>query len=270
MFENTGDFVSTNEVVDSELKAIHNAAMSICNREEAVLTANPTSVHSVTATKLLARQTKLITDSALLLMEDARQPLNVLFALLRTCLEGQARAIHITSATGTEREKLAGEFVQLMQIHHEYYSKCAIQLEKDATFTECQACDRPDFEVMKSYLRRTDTSNLKGIRKRYEKINLKWNYFAVTEQDQFQSPASLNPFVPPPLQLELHLAYLRSCSFMYSDPAALKRLITPVILAHKLVIAEVISISCFFAALGKEDDQDLINIKTRAFNFEVK
>ena len=56
---------------------------------------------------------------------------------------------------------------------------------------------------------------------------------------------------------------------MHSDPAALKRLVNPVILAHKLVLAEVISITCFFAALGKEDDQDLINIKMRAFRFDV-
>ena len=257
------------EVVDAELKAIHDAAMSIYRREEAVQTANPASVHSITATKFLAKQAQLMADSALLLMADARQPLNVPFALFQTCVEAQARAIHIITATGAKREAFAGEFVKLIQIRHEYYTKCATQLEKDRTFAESQPCDRQDFDVMKSYLRRTDTSNLAKIRKLYDKISFKWNYDAVTKQDQLPGPASLNHLVAPPLQLELHLAYLRSFSFMHSDPAALKRLVNPVILAHKLVLAEVISITCFFAALGKEDDQDLINIKMRAFRFDV-
>ena len=269
MFEHKADFISTNEVVGAELKAIHNGAMSLYNREEAILTATPPVVDSVNATKFLAGRAKLLADSALLLMEAPQQPLNVPFALLRTCLEAQARAVHIATATGAEREKLAGEFLQLIRIHHEYYTKCAIQMEKDMTFTECQPCDRQDFEVMQSYLRRTDTSDLKKIKKRYDQLNLKWDHGAVAEQIQLQSKAPLNLAAPPPLQRELHLAYLRSCSFMYSDPAILKQLITPAIVAHKLVLAEVISIFCFFTALGKEGDQDLLNIKTSAFNFDV-
>ena len=96
-----------NDAVDQELKSIHHAALLIYNRETLHIRSNPTSVHSINATNFLAGQATIFADAALLLMEDARQPLNVPAALLRTCLEAQARANHIIAAKGKAREDRA-------------------------------------------------------------------------------------------------------------------------------------------------------------------
>ena len=85
-----------NSPVDSRLKEIHIAVLNLYNRETIHLQSKPTSVVSINAANFLAGQATAFADAALFLMEDASQPLNAAAALLRTCLEAQARANHIT------------------------------------------------------------------------------------------------------------------------------------------------------------------------------
>ena len=245
-----------NEAVDPELKAIHHAVMNIYNRETAILLAKPNSLNSINATNFLAGQATIFADSALFLLEDYRQPLNVPCALLRTCLEAQARANHIIAASG-----------------HEFYEKRVNEVSKEMIPDESKLLprDRAYFAALKTHLWNTDTSNLKTLKKEYDEINRKWNYGAVTEREKFGDPASLRRSEAQPLQPGLHLAYLQCCAFVHSDPAALKHqhLLTPVGVAHTLVLAEVISVLCFFVALGKEKDLDLINVKKRIIAFDI-
>ena len=262
-----------NEAVDPELKAIHHAVMNIYNRETAILLAKPNSLNSINATNFLAGQATIFADSALFLLEDYRQPLNVPCALLRTCLEAQARANHIIAASGSKRESLANEFVKLTHISHEFYEKRVNEVSKEMIPDESKLLprDRAYFAALKTHLWNTDTSNLKTLKKEYDEINRKWNYGAVTEREKFGDPASLRRSEAQPLQPGLHLAYLQCCAFVHSDPAALKHqhLLTPVGVAHTLVLAEVISVLCFFVALGKEKDLDLINVKKRIIAFDI-
>ncbi len=273
MSKDTSDSAPTNEAVDPELKAIHFAAMSLYNRETAILQANRTSIDSINAINFLTGQATIFADSALFLMEDVRQPLNVPCALLRTCLEAQARANHIIAANGAKRENLAHELVELMHVSHEYYEKRVIQMGKNMIPNESKLLprDRPYFAPLKKYLWKTDTSNLKKLKKQYDDINRKWNYGTVIERAKFGDPASLNRSEAQPLQPGLYLVYLQCCAFVHSDPASLKhqQLLTPVSVVHTIVLAEVISIFCFFVALGKEMDQDIINVKKRIIAFDV-
>src|ERR1035441_10757164 len=102
-----------NDIVDPQLKALHHALLSIYNRETESVRAKPTSVVSVNATNFLAGQAIAFADAALFLMEDVRHTLDVPVALVRTCLDAQVRANHITAVIGTEREDCAGELVRL-------------------------------------------------------------------------------------------------------------------------------------------------------------
>jgi hypothetical protein len=89
-----------NSPVDTELREIHITAMNLYNRETAHLQSNPTSIVSINAVNFLASQATTFADTALFLMEDTRQPLNVPAALLRTCLEAQASHPRPAKTTG--------------------------------------------------------------------------------------------------------------------------------------------------------------------------
>jgi hypothetical protein len=262
-----------NQAVDPEIRAIHFEALNIYNRETIIIKSNPTSVASINATNFLAGQATIFADAALILMEDARQPLNVPAALLRTCLEAQARANHIIAVTGKERESRANELIQLMHVGHDYYEKSAIQLMKDSIPDESKLLprDRPYFPAMKSMLEIIDTSNLDALKKQYKKISANWTYGKVVERDKFGDPTALSRSEAQPLQPVLDLVYTQCCSFVHCDPASIKhgQLLTPVGVAHTLVLTEVIAILSFFVALGKERDQDLVNVKKRIIAFDV-
>jgi len=262
-----------NEIVDLELKAIHNEALNIYNRETLILKSKPTPIDSINTTNYLAGQAIKFADAALILMEDVSQPLDVPAALLRTSLESQARANHVVAATGKERESRANELIQLMHKGHDYYEKLCVQASKDMITDESKLLprDRPYFAAIKSFLWKIDTSDLKNIKNQYEEINRKWGYGKVIEKDKFGDPSSLNRSEAQPLQRGLHLAYLQSCAFVHSDPASLKhgQRITKVGLTHAIVLAEVIAILCFLTTLGKETDQDFLNIKKRIRAFDV-
>jgi len=264
---------SMNDVVDPELRAIHRAALSIYNRETAAIEAHPTPTASINATNFFAGQAAMFADAALLLMEDDRQPLNVPAALLRTCLEAQARSNHIIAVTGKERENRASELVQLMHLGHDYHEKLAIQLLKDFLADESKFLprDRPYLPAMKSMARATDTSTLKALKKQYESINRNWTYGKVAGRDKFGDPKSLHRSEAQPLQPALNLSYVQCCAFVHSDPASLKhgQLLTKIGVAHTIVLAELIAVSSFLVALGKEQDQELLNVKKRIIAFDA-
>ncbi len=261
------------EPVDFELKEIHQAAITLYNRETTILQSKPTSLDSINATNFLAGQAIKFGDAALILMEDLTQPLDVPNALLRTCLEAQARANHIIAVTSKDRESRANELIQLMDKGHDYYEKQCIQLSKEMLSDESKLMprDRPYLASLKSVLWKTDTTNLKKLKKQYEELNRKWSYGKVVDKDKFSDPASLKRSEAQPLQPGLHLAYLQSCAFVHSDPASIKhaQLVTKVGVTHTIVLAEVIAIACFFLALGKEKDPNLVEVKRRLIAFDI-
>jgi hypothetical protein len=262
-----------NQAVDPELRAIHFEALNLYNREISIARSVPTIADSIRATSFLAEQATIFADAALILMEDARQPLNVPAALLRTCLEAQARSNHIIAAKGGERENRASELVKLMHIGHEYYYKSAIQQMKDFISDESKLLprDRPYFAGMKSMANEIDTSNLVPLKRQYKQISNNWTYGKVIERDKFSDPASLNRSEVQPLQPMLDLTYMQCCAFVHCDPASIqhRQLLTPVSVVYSLVLTEMITIFCFFVALGKEKDQDLVNLKKRIMTFDI-
>lgn len=262
-----------NEVVDPELKQIHHAIMGIYNRETAILKIHPTTIDSINTTNFLTGQAIKFGDAALILMEDANQPLDVPAALLRTCLEAQARANHVIAASGNDRENRAHELVELMHKSHNYYEKQCIQLSKETIPNEESLLprDRAYFSAMKKFLFSVDTSDLKTVKKEYEELNRKWGYSAVIEKQKFNDPVVMRRSEAQALQPALHLTYLQSCAFVHSDPATLQHAqrMTKVGLTHAIVLAEALSVLGFFTALGKEKDQDLVDIKKRIIGFDI-
>jgi hypothetical protein len=259
--------------IDSELMAIHFAAINLYNRETEFLKANPSSVASINATSFLAEQVTIFANSILFLLEDDRQPLNVPAALLRTCLEAQARANLIVAATGAEREQRASEFTQLRDAGHKYYETLAMQMTKDFAPNSSNSLPRnlPYLPHIIRMMADTDTSKLQELKKQYKRMSDKWNYGEVIGKDKLSDPVWLNRSEAQRLQPELYLRYVNLCAFVHSDPAstALALNMLPISVAYTSVMAQIIGVLCFFTALGKEKDTDLINLKKRFIAFDV-
>jgi hypothetical protein len=265
--------VTMKEPVDAELKQLHHEIMAVYNRETLAVHATPTAVASINTTNYLAGQAFKFGDAALILLEDERQPLDVPAALLRTCLEAQARANHIISVTGNSREERAGELVRLMDKSHDYYEKQCIQLSKDAIPDESKLLprDRPYFAAMKNFLLNVNTSDLKKLKKEYEELNRKWGYSKVIEKDKFNDPIAMKRSEAQPLQPMLHLVYMESCAFIHTDPAAIKhgQQMTKTGLVHTIVLVEAIAMLCFLTALNKANDPEFLNLKKRIIGFDI-
>jgi hypothetical protein len=167
-----------NSKIDPELMAIHFAAINLYNRETSYIKANPSPVASINATSFLAEQVTIFANAVLFLLEDDRQALNVPAALLRTCLEAQARANHIVAATGTEREQRANEFTQLRGAGHKYYETLAMQMAKDfaPNSTNSLPRDLPYLPHIYRLIANADTSNLHELKRQYKRMSDKWSY----------------------------------------------------------------------------------------------
>lgn len=265
--------VDMSEVVDAELKQIHFTIMGIYNRETSILKTVPTTIDSINTTNFLAGQAVKFADAAIILMEDGNQPLDVPAALLRTCLEAQARANHVIAATGNDRENRGHELIVLMHKAHDYYEKQCIQLSKETITNESSLLprDRAYFSAMKKFLFSVDTSDLKTVKKEYEELNRKWGYSKVIEKQNFSDPVVMKRSEAQALQPMLHLAYLQSCAFVHSDPASLQhgQRMTKIGLTYTIVLAEVLAVLGFFTAVGKEKDQDLVDIKKKIIAFDI-
>jgi hypothetical protein len=261
-----------NSPVDAELKQLHIAAMNLYNRETAYLHSNPTSIVSINAVNFLAGQATTFADSALFLMEDARQPLNAPATLLRTCLEAQARANHIIAVVGEEREQRANELQQLMHVGHDYYVTMSIQMTKDFAPNASNSLPRniPYLPHIKRLTDSIDTSKLKTLEKQYKLLGQNWSYSKVIGRKELLDPVWQNRSEAQRLQPELYVRYIQLCAFVHSDPASLKlaQLLTPLSVAYTAVMAEIVALLCFFVALGKEKDQDLFNLKKRFIAFD--
>jgi hypothetical protein len=204
-------------------------------------------------------------------LEDIRRPLNSASALLRTCLEAQAKANHIIALAGEEREKLAFDFLQLQDAGHEYFDGLALQKTKDFKPDASNTLPRelPYLAAIKPLVEKCDTSNLEALKNKYKALNCKWSYGKIIERGKFSDPVWQNRSEAQQLQPELDLRYITMCVFVHCDPASLNLAPTPLSLAYIAVIAEVAAVLCFFVALGKEKDQDLKNLKKNLIAFNV-
>jgi hypothetical protein len=267
------DMETINDAIDPELNAAHHALLSIYNRETIAVKKNPTSVVSINATHFLAGQVTIFADAALILMLDGRQPLNAPVALLRTCLEAQARANHIIAAAGQVRESRAAEFEELMQLGHKSYEASVIKLYQDFSHDESkfQPRDRPYLPALKSAFGKVDTSKAKASEKRYRELSRNWTYGKVVERDKFGDSRASTRSEAQPLQPGLNLMYIQCCAFVHSDPASIAhvQLLSKIDVTFTLVLTELISVMCLFTPLGKEKDQDLLNIKRTIMAYDI-
>jgi hypothetical protein len=228
---------------------------------------------SINATNFLAGQCVMFADSALFLMEDTRQPISAPVALLRTCLEAQARCNHIIAAQGQAREATAGELIQLMDLGHEYYEMKVVALSKEMVGdpTKLLPRDRAYFPALKSLHATTDTSKLKGLKKAYDELSRKWSYSKVVERERFKDPNVLKRSEAQPIQPALDLTYVQCCAFVHCDPASIRHQnrLTRIGVTHTLVLSEIVAVMCFFVALGKGQDVELLALKRAIINFDV-
>lgn len=259
--------------VDPELRAIHLSILKLYNRETEVLKAQPTSHSSVNVVNFLAGQAVIFADSALVLLEDSRQPINVPAASVRTCLEAQARANHIIASKGKERERLAAELELLMKVGHEYYELMAIKMAKELSPNpgNTQPRDLPYVPHIQKLYKDTDTSKVSKLEKQYRELSRNWGYTRIVGKDKFLDKAWQSRSEAQPLQPELYLRYTWMCAFVHCDPTSIRLtpILTPLSISYTAVMAEVTALLCFFIALGKEQDSDFVALKKRFIAFDV-
>lgn len=262
-----------NGAVDPELREIHHLVLALYNRETAIIRANPASKASVNVISFLSNQAVIFADAALVMLEDDRQPINVPAASVRTCLEAQARANHVIAAKGKEREKRAGELELLMKIGHQYYELLGIKMAKDfaPNSSNSQPRDLPYVPHIQKLFKNTDTSELAKLEKQYKELNREWGYTKIVGRDKFSDKMWMSRSEAQLLQPELYLRYTWLCAFVHCDPASIRLapVLTPLSLAYTAVMAEIAAVQCFFVALGKENDQGLVNLKKRFIAFDV-
>jgi hypothetical protein len=266
-------FSPDNSPVDPELKRIHQCLTVLYNRETIDLQTSPTKLASINATNFLAGQCVIFADSSLFLMADTRQPISVPVALLRTCLEAQARCNHIIAAQGQERETIAGELIRLMDLGHEYYEMKVVTMCKEMVGdpTKLQPRDRAYFPALKSLHATTDISKLKDVKKAYDELSRKWSYGKVVERERFNDSNVMKRSEAQSLQPALDLTYVQCCAFVHCDPVSIphQNRLTRIGVAHTLVLSEIIAVMCFFEALDKGQDIELRALKQALINFDI-
>jgi hypothetical protein len=259
--------------VDAELRTIHLSILNLYNRETQAIKSQPTSKSSVNVVNFLAGQAVMFADSALILLEDSRQPVNVPAASVRTCLEAQARANHIIAAKGKERERLAAELELLMKIGHEYYELMGIKMAKvmSPNSGNSQPRDLPYVPHIQKLFKDTDTSKVSKLEKQYRELSRNWGYTKIVGKDKFFDKTWMSRSEAQQLQGELYLRYTWMCAFVHCDPTSIRLtpILTPLSVAYTAVMAEITALLCFFIALGKEQDPDFVAVKKQFIAFDV-
>jgi hypothetical protein len=259
--------------LDPQLIEIFDAAVDLYNRETKLLESATESSASINATHFLARQAFQFATAALSLMEDARQPLFPAAALLRTCLEAQARANHIVAATGEDREKLATEFFDMLTAGRDYYEVLTADWYKKfgSEVPALLSKDKRILEAIQAKIEKIDTSQLKNLRAKHQKLSSEWSYATVIGRDKMTDPNWQMRTGPQGIQPSLYLHYVQYCSFVHCDPTSLRFEGKLNVLAegHCAVLAAFSALTSFMTALGKCADPKFQEIRKAMVAFSV-
>jgi hypothetical protein len=258
--------------LDPQLLEIFSAAANLYNREAMQVQSPPNPSASVNAMFFLANQAVLFADAALFILRDEAQPLIPVAALLRTCLEAQARANHIVALVGDQRETRAKEFIGFMKVGEDYFETMLGQTNKDfpPDLSICSDKARPILEALKPHWEAIKISDLKKLKKQQKDLNKNWSYGEVIGRAKFSDANWQKRTEAQTLQPSLYLAYIQACSFVHCDPASLKfqTSLTRLDIAFTAVVAEVIALLSLFDALGKSKDAELLRIKTALITYQ--
>jgi hypothetical protein len=259
--------------LDPQLLEIFEAVVNLYNRENKLLESATESSASINATHFLVRQAIMFADAALFLMQDENQSLIPAAALLRTCLEAQARANHILGSTGEEREKLAAEFLDMMTTGDAYYRLLLAEWFKnwEADVAKTLSNYEPVLATIRERAGKVDTSPLKELRKKYQGLGRKWGYATVIGRDKLTDPEWQKRTGPQGIQPSLYLLYTQYCSFVHSDPTSLKHESKLNVLSegHAAVLAAYSALTSFMTALGKAADADYQKIRQAMIAFQL-
>ncbi|MGD0652008.1 MAG: hypothetical protein ABSA97_12885 [Verrucomicrobiia bacterium] len=259
--------------LDPQLVRIYEAAVDLYNRQNKAVASLTETSASINATHFLTRQTIVFATAALRHMEDAHQPLMPAVALLRTCLEAQARANHIVAATGVERERLANQFIDMMAAGYDYYRMMITKVNKDdaADIADLPSKAQAIFAAIKPMVENVDTSTVGALEDRYKDLLKKWTYNNVIGKKSLNDPKWKNRTQVQRLQSGLHVIYVKCCAFVHSDPTSMKleKELSLLEESHTAVLAIISAINSFFIALGKEDDAALQELNAAMVAFPL-
>ena len=245
--------------LDAKLLAFYRSSLTLYNREVQMVDSAGVRQASVRATGFLARHTFAFADGAILLAaQDCLMPAT---ALLRTCLEAQARANHIVAAKDEEREQRATDYLQLMKLGRDY---CVLRIAQTAKDFPVDAPglseeEQRQFQQIRSHFHRMDTTELPDVKDQYENLNREWSYGKVVGPRQFKDLNWQNRTPMQKMQPALHLQYLDCCAFVHADPTAhvLEKSITVLTVTYSTIACLVSALTSFFEAIGKSKDTEL-------------
>lgn len=213
---------------------------------------------SVQATAFLVRHTFTFADAALILIADG-QPLPA-SALIRTCIEAQARANHIVSFTGEEREKTAREFLRLFEVGKRYFTGLSTKAARDQLDPSLLVGrSQEELEGIRQMVVDFDEAAFKSAFDEYGELNRAWSYSKIIGTKSFKDPNWNKRTAVQILQQVLHLSYVESCFAVHPHPmsVATEKLVTAKKITRDAAVTAICVVTCYLTAAGLHDRTNL-------------
>jgi|ERR1017187_5056402 hypothetical protein len=249
---------------DQKLLGVWGAARDIYNEAVKSPSEEVSKLDSVKVTSFFVQHSYRFADASLMLA--ANDDILPAVALMRTAIEAQARANHLISFNGQEREDKAAELFRLLELSRKYYAGLMLKSVISVKIDWANVFHWPPetrTQITK-WLTEFDASKLKTLRDEREKVGGKWSYGAVIGRKSF-GDAQWNLRTPiQRLQQSLDISFALGSSAIHPDLMSSfteKMVSTHEIMSDATAVA-VCVVYCYLAAIGKQDDSNFNQLVT--------
>ena len=182
-------------------------------------------------------------------------------ALMRTAIEAQARANHLVSFNGREREDKAAELFRLFELNGKRFANLLKKSVRGAA--KVQGCPVRVRKVIEGSVAEP-AAEAKSLREERRSLEGKWGYGAVIER-QFFGDAKKNSRTPfQQIQQTLDIAYNLGSFALHPDLMSLqaeKMLSTNEIMEYAAAVA-VCVVHCYLVTVGMQNDPQFNHLVT--------
>jgi len=241
---------------DQKLLGFWCAARDIYNEAVKSPSEEVLKLNSVKIASFFVQHSYRFSDASLMLA--ANDDILPAVALMRTAIEAQARANHLISFTGQERESKAAELFRLFELSRKYYAGLMMKSVSSVKIDWANVFEWPPetrAQITK-WLGEYDVSKLGTLRKEREKLGRKWSYAEVIGRKSF-GDAQWNSRTPiQRLQQSLDISFALGSSAIHPD--LMSHLTEKMISAHEIMseatAVAVCVVYCYLVTIGRQND----------------
>jgi len=242
---------------DQKLLGFWGAARDIYNDVvEKVRSEEVSKLNSVKITSFFVVHSFRFSEPALMLA--ANDDLLPAVALMRAAIEAQARANHLISFNGQEREDKAAELFKLFELSRKYYAGLMMESVSSVKIDWANVFHWPPEKKAQitKWLAEFDASKLETLRKERETLRREWDYGKVIGRRSFGDAKwnSRTPFQR--IQQTLNISFAHGSSAIHPD--LMSHLTEKIISAHEILseatAVAVCVVYCYLVTIGKQDE----------------